>query len=274
MIRTITALSSREVEFLTSLASEGREIFTIDEARTHWGDGHTTRKRLAHLQKKGWLKRLERGTYLIVPLEAGPERSWSEHALVIAAHLLQPSAVAYWSALHYWRLSEQAPRVVFVQSTARKSTAEKQVLGVTYRFITVVERKFFGRQRERIDHKVYFVTDKEKTLLDCLDRPDLAGGLVEVIRALRIAASEFDWDRIDAYAGRLKVGAVLKRLGFLTEELGLAIPDREERLSRWSSGITAGISKLDPSTPRKEHRIDSRWRVRVNLDERLFARRS
>ena len=271
MTRHITELGKREVEFLSTLASQGREIFTIDDARKYWGAPHTTRKRLAHLEKKGWLERLERGKYLIIPLEAGPERSWSEHALVIAAHLLKTSAVAYWSALHYWRLTEQAPQVVFVQSTSRKFAAEKQVLGVTYRFITVVERKFFGRQQERIDHKVFFVTDKEKTLLDCLDRPDLAGGLVEVVKALRTSASEFDWDHIDAYAKRFNVGAVLKRLGFLIEELGVAIPDRHERLSRWSSGITAGISKLDPSTPRKEHRIDTRWRVRVNLDERLFS---
>lgn len=272
MPRNITQLGRKEVEFLSRLASRGREIFTVEEARRYWGTPQDTRKRLARLEAKGWLRRLERGKYLIVPLEAGPERTWSENAFVVASWLVRPSAVAYWSALHHWRLTEQVPRVVFVQSTARKFARETNVLGVTYRFVTVNERKFFGLKRESFDHKAFCVTDREKTILDCLDRPDLAGGVGEVALALGGSAGELDWERVTAHAARLRVGAVVKRLGFLVEALDLEIPDRDARLARWARMLTTGISKLDPSSPRKPHRIDTRWRLWVNLDERAFRR--
>lgn len=272
MARNITQLGRREVEFLSRLASRGREIFTVEQARRYWETPQDTRKRLARLEAKGWLERLERGKYMIVPLEAGPERAWSENAFVVASWLLQPSAVAYWSALQHWHLTEQVPRVVFVQSTARKFQRQKRVLGVTYRFVTVNERKFFGLKKESVDHKAFSVTDREKTILDCLDRPDLSGGVGEVARALGSSAEDLDWERMTAYAARLGVGAVMKRLGFLVDALDLEIPDRDARLARWAHMLTTGISKLDPSSPRNPHRIDTKWRVWVNVDERAFRR--
>lgn len=49
------------------------------------------------------------------------------------------------------------------------------MLGIRFQFVTVTPRKFFGYRRETLDGKEFRITDREKTLLDCLDRPDLAG---------------------------------------------------------------------------------------------------
>ncbi|MEA3309848.1 MAG: hypothetical protein U9Q70_10110 [Chloroflexota bacterium] len=46
--------------------------------------------------------------------------------------------------LHYWQLTEQLPHTVFVQSTTRKYQRGKEILGITFRFVTVVETKFCG----------------------------------------------------------------------------------------------------------------------------------
>ena len=63
---------------------------------------------------KGWLARIERGRYLIVPLEAGPDRVWTEDALVIASylvHLLPPGGEAEFDEV--WdSVSECITRVV------------------------------------------------------------------------------------------------------------------------------------------------------------------
>ncbi len=270
MSKSIIGLSTDEAEFLASLAGEDKEVFTIEDAYAYWDGDPNTPFRLRDLETKGWLERLERGKYLIVPLEAGPQRQWAEDAFVIAAHLVTPAAVAYRSALHHWNLTEQVPRVTYVQTTSRKFQREKQVLGVRFRFVTVTPRKFFGLRREAVDHKRYDVTDREKTLLDCLDRPDLAGGIPEVIEALRNGVSEFDWPRIDGYLERFGSGAVVKRLGFLVDAMQLAIPERETRLDGWVKRLTAGLATLDPSSARPPHRIATRWRVRVNLDEMLL----
>jgi predicted transcriptional regulator of viral defense system len=214
---------------------------------------------------KGWLERIERGKYLIVPLEAGPDRVWTEDALVLAGHLVNPSMVAYWSALSHWNLTDQVPRITYVQTPARKENRTPVVLGMRFRIVRVKEEKFFGGLTVRIAESPVQVTDPERTLIDCLDRPELSGGVAEVARALR--EGEFDWKRATGYLRRFGSGAVVKRLGFLVESMEIAHPPEPEVLREWQSLRTTGISRLDPSSPRDTHRIATRWRIGVNLLE-------
>ncbi len=266
MSRNITELGPREAEFLSRLAGEGRTIFTVEQARHFWRNGAYTTNVLGRLESKGWLRRLERGTYLIIPLEAGPARDWSESALVIAPYLIQPVAIAYWSALHYWNMTEQIPRTVFVQSTRRKHRRQKDVLGIPFRFVTVVEAKFFGVVERTLAGKPLYVTDREKTLLDGADRPDLSGGIGQLAQALRTTWADVDWQRLDEYLVRWGTGSLTKRIGYLVETLELPLPDREERLARWRSSLSSGIALLEPRRG-STGRIVTRWRLRVNVEE-------
>ena len=238
------------------------------------GKGKATRDALARLVDKGWLERIEKGKYLIIPLEAGPDRTWTENAHVIAGHLVSPSMVSHWSALNYWNLTEQIPRVTYVQTTARKENRRPRVLGMQFRIVRVKPRKFFGSHGYRAGESQVEVTDREKTIVDCLDRPDLGGGLDQVGKALLAGDGDFDWDCTTMYLRRFGSGAVVKRLGFLVEALELTHPPEPRMLEEWLDLRTAGISKLDPSTPRVPHRIATRWRIEVNLPEEGLLRRT
>lgn len=267
MARNILSLSSAETQFLSAMAARGRRGFTVDEARAYWDGDPQTAKRLSRLAEKGWLERLERGKYMIVPLEAGPEREWTENAYVLAGYLVDPAATGYWSALHYWNLTEQVPRLAHVQTTADVREHHKEVLGIRFRLVKLKEEKFFGLKHERMGNQRFAVTRREKTILDGLDRPDLTGGIYEVAKGLREAREALHWDVVDQYLPRLGSGAVVKRLGYLVETMELEIPNRSARLSRWLEMISAGISDLDPSSRREEGPIVTRWRIRVNVDE-------
>jgi len=268
--RNIISLSDAEASFLTTLAARDKEIFTTEDAYEELGEGRSTRDALDRLVEKGWLERIEKGKYLIVPLEAGPDRIWSEDALVLAGHLVSPSMVAYWSALNYWNLTEQVPRITYVQTTARKENRRPEVLGMKFRIVRVKPEKFFGGHRYHSGDSPVQVTDREKTIVDCLDRPELSGGVAEAAKALDTGDGDFDWARLTRYLRRFGSGAVVKRLGFLVESLDLAHPPEPELLDEWTQLLTAGISKLDPSSPREPHRIVTRWRVEVNLPEEGF----
>jgi predicted transcriptional regulator of viral defense system len=265
--RNITGLGPKEAEFLTTFASQSKRIFTVVQAREFWEDAAYTTNVLGRLEKKGWLHRLERGTYMIVPLEAGPDRVWSESALVIAPHLIHPAAIAYWSALHYWHMTEQIPHTVFVQSPSRKHQRGKEVLGVTFRFVTVVESKFFGVVKRTLGGQPIHVTDREKTLVDAADRPDLSGGITQLAQALRAVCGDLDWSRLDEYLNRWPTKSPFKRIGYLAETLELPLPNREERLTRWRRSLSSGIAALEPGRDDDTGHIVTRWRLRVNVDE-------
>ncbi|RLC70063.1 MAG: hypothetical protein DRI81_19615 [Chloroflexi bacterium] len=267
MSHNIGGLGPKEAEFLAVLAEEGETIFAVERARRFWGDAAYTNNVLGRLERKGWLRRLERGTYMVVPLEAGPDRFWAESALVLAPHLVQPAAIAYWSALHYWHLTEQIPRTVFVQSTSRKHQQKKEVLGFSFRFITVVESKFFGVVRRTLGEQPIAVTDREKTLVDAADRPDLSGGSAQLAQALRAVQADLDWQRLDDYLQRWPNTSPLKRIGYLVETLDLTLPAREDRLRRWRDLLSPGIVLLEPGRGREAGRIVTRWQLCVNVEE-------
>ena len=270
----IISLSDAEASFLTTLAASGKQIFVTKDGYDLLGKSKATRDALARLVEKGWLERIEKGKYLIVPLEAGPERIWTEDAHVTARYLVSPAMVGYWSALNYWNLTEQVPRVTHVQTTARKENRRPRVMGMRFRIVRVKPRKFFGGHTYRARETRVEVTDREKTIVDCLDRPDLSGGVGQIGRALLEGDGNFDWDRTTMYLRRFGSGAVVKRLGFLVDTLELAHPPEPRRLDEWRDLLTAGISKLDPSTPRARHRIATRWRVGVNLPEEGLVERT
>jgi predicted transcriptional regulator of viral defense system len=256
-------LSSRARHFLSSRAASDQRLFRIDQAYTFWRSKAVARQALSRLVRAGWLERVERGLYLVIPLEAGPEGRWSEDPKAVAAHLAPRGAVAYWSSLHYWGMTEQIPRVLFVQSPTRRHVSRVSRLGVDYRFILVAKRKFFGVIRQSSAGAAFQVTDREKTLIDALDRPDLCGGMPLIVDALS-RSLEFDWDHLDRYLARFASGAVYKRLGYLGEFLALDIPRASQRLEAWRRRCSQGVALLDPRGLRRGA-ISSRWRVRVNV---------
>lgn len=265
MLQTITSLSQREAEFLSCLAAENRSVFRFEEVSTHWPNPATAHYALSRLTRGGWLKRIERGLYMLVPLSAGPDRVWTENALLIGTRLVEPSAIAYWSALRFWNFTEQAPRTVFVQSPQRKLRPKLVLAGVQYRLVMIRASRFFGLARREVDGQPVQVTDREKTIVDAADRPDLCGGIWQLAQTLRGHWAEVEWARLDKYLMRFASGALFKRLGYLVEALELPIPERTERLAAWQKQLTAGVALLDPGELAGGS-VHLRWRIRDNID--------
>ena len=93
MNRVKPRVQGRPLDLVRSLSAAGQQVFTTGDARKYLSEDAALWLPLTRLQKAGWIKRLERGVYLIVPLEAGVERQWAEDAFVVAYSLAQPAAV-------------------------------------------------------------------------------------------------------------------------------------------------------------------------------------
>ncbi len=260
-------LSAQVATVLAGLSASGKTIFLVNDFAASMGCSMSRASKLLHqLQESGWVVRITRGKYLIVPLEAGPESDWSEDSLLVASHLADPAAVAYWSACHHWNWTEQIPRTVFVQTTQKKMHNTKTVMGVRYRFILVREAKFFGTVERSVGQGQFTVTNKEKTFVDAMDHPEHCGGIGQVVEMLPSAAKVMNWDRVEEYLERLGSGAAYKRLGMLVELVGrkVRIPQRPERIERWYKLLTGGYAPLEPRRPMTGP-VNARWRVRLNV---------
>lgn len=216
-------------------------------------DRNTLKVLLSRLEKRGWVERIEKGKYIIIPLGA-EKGEYTLHEFIIGSLLVKPSAIAYWSALNYHGFTEQIPNTVFVQTTARKKKQDLRIFGVRYKIVRIKPEKFFGIEQVWIEGFQVSITDGEKTVIDCLDKPRYCGGIIEVAKAFR---EELDTERLREYALRMNNSAVIRRLGYLCDYFGVDIdlPKPETR----------NYILLDPTMPREGH-VDSKWKVIINVE--------
>lgn len=256
-----------ELEVLRHMAQPPGRIFGVEDMLPFYASTSSAKQALARFKRKGLIQALERNRYVVVPLEAGPEQNWSEDSFVIACGLAEPSAIAYWSALHYWNLTEQIPGAVWVQSPVRRFNPHPEIAGIQYHFVRVVPKKYFGTVSRRSGNRRFVVTDREKTLIDCLDRPYLAGGLPTVVAALHEHPDAFRWDRATSYLERFPSAGPKRRLGYLLEQNRDTFSEvPKEMLDVWAASIPKGVVALDPGIDAKGARIDRRWGIRDNLE--------
>jgi len=266
--KSISRLGPEEAEFPARVSESKGSQFDFEAALKFWHMRNLTYKKLTELIKRGWLARIERGKYLVIPLEAGPERKGSQDEYVVALSLVNPSAVSYWTAIHHWNWTEQILRVIYVQTTRRKKSKQREVFGITYEFVTVPPKKFFGHSKEWRDGKRVLVTNKEKTLIDCADDVERAGGVQELIKAIKEGAKEISWARLNEYATKFSNCAVKKRLGFLFEVFIPNLPkEAVSILESWHRSLSEGLTPPYPPLGRKG-KISTRWRIIDNVGVR------
>ena len=214
---------------------------------------------LHRLEQKGKIERIEKGKYLIIPLGA-EKGKYTLHEFVIGSLLIDSYSIAYWSVLNYYGLTEQIPTTVFIQTTARKKNQNITVFGIEYKIIKIREPKYFGIKKEWIEETQINITDKEKTIIDCLDKPQYAGGVIEVTKALK--NNTFDNKKLASYAQRIGNSGVIRRLGYLCELLSIKI-----NLPKLN---TRNYLLLDPTMPEKGPK-SAKWKLIINLDEKVLG---
>lgn len=261
--RNITkgSLGKSESRFLARVS--GKATFTTSEAQglLNYKGQDSTQKFLDRLQQKGWIRRIRRGRFAVIPLSSGESRSPQLHEFIIAMELVSPAAIAYWSALNHHGMTEQIPRTVFVATNHPVRRHPGEVLGVNYKIVSIRPAKYFGVVKDWIDELPFSVTDREKTIVDGLDLPQYTGGIDEIAKAMLSVWSQIDETKLVKYAVKIGNSAVAKRLGFLMESLGLG--DIEN--FRKTVNLASGFSLLDPTMPRKG-KFNRRWGLLINAE--------
>jgi predicted transcriptional regulator of viral defense system len=240
-----------------------KTTFTTSESQSILGykGEDSTQKFLERLQTKGWVRRIRRGRFAIIPLSSGENRTPQLHEFIIAMELVSPAAIAYWSALNHHGMTEQLPRTVFIATNHPVRRRPGEVLGVRYNIVSLRPEKFFGNVKDWIDEMPFMVTDREKTIIDGLDLPQYAGGVEEIAKALSNAWAQLNEAKLRKYAAKIVNTAAAKRLGFLMETLGLG---NIEAL-RKEVALAPGFSPLDPTLPR-HGKYNRRWGLLVNTN--------
>jgi predicted transcriptional regulator of viral defense system len=220
--------------------------------------------KLAALARRGWLLHARRGLYLILPLEVEPGRPMvAEDPWVLAREAFTPCYVGGWSAAEYWGLTEQLFRSTLVVTAAHVRTRSVLLLNHEFRLFRVARARINGailvwRGRERVA-----VSDRERTIVDCLRYPELCGGIRHLVHIMDTygGCRERDFQRLAQVAREVGTGAVWKRLGYIAEVLW---PEEQGLRDEAAKHLTAGNVRLDPMVGRRGTLLRC-WRLWVNV---------
>jgi predicted transcriptional regulator of viral defense system len=258
-VRRIRSAKGRDRLAAVLRASSG--VVTADDAARALGvERRDASKLLARWARQGWLKRLRRGLYAPVGIDAQSNEQTLRNPWILVPEIFSPGYVGGWSAAAHWDLTEQLFRDVCVFTTRSFRRKRETIEGTTFVLNRVPEEALFGtavvwEEKVRIP-----VSDPHRTLIDMLARPSTGGGIRQVESCLSayLQSPDGDLQRLIAYGDRLGNGAVFKRLGFLLSLSPGADPDA---LAACQDRLTSGNAKLDPALP-SAHLV-TRWKLWV-----------
>ena len=165
--------------------------------------------------------------------------------------------------MNYHGMTEQVPFTIFIASTKRRKNIT--IHDIQYEFITLSKRKFFGFETVNITGKNICISDKEKTIADCLDHPEYCGGITEAAKALWDARKEIDFKKLINYVMRMNNRAILKRLGYLIHKLEINISEDIDK--ELKDNISKGYAVLD-TVQRKKGKYNSEWKLLINISDK------
>lgn len=259
-------LSAQSAKLLECAHAADLPAFRLEDAY-RWMSGSrpdAVRQLLTGMVRRGLLMRVKEGLYYIVPFEQSAEDfmpNWHLLGHYLAGEI--PYYLSYGSALQLRGLNVQPVLEEHIVVSRQVKPSVWKVKGVPFRFIYHNPSHFFGFSKVWVDdhHRVQ-CADLEKTLIDCLFRPQYAGGITEVLRAMHKSSQDIDQERLFGYVQRFGSQAVAKRLGFLLELLELEGPI----VSRLFEALTSSSARLDPSAEGCDDKPANRWGVVQNVD--------
>jgi predicted transcriptional regulator of viral defense system len=184
-------------------------FFTTREASKFVRNESTRKSMLKQLMNSGQIVHVRKGLYEVVPLEqVGKEKSVADKFL-LARKVASPYCLVYHSALEIQGFANTALyKIVSVASPNQFRNFEYE--GVTYRWIP--RKNLDGNEKTVWSTAQIVVSDRERTILDCIDRIDLAGGFEEVFKSLSSMAN-VNLGRLFRYAKEERKKVLFHKLG-------------------------------------------------------------
>ncbi|MBE0417591.1 MAG: hypothetical protein IBX63_07490 [Coriobacteriia bacterium] len=196
---------------------EENHVFSLEEFRSELGEGRTAYNLLVRAAKKGLADRVMRGVYVS---RAGMFAQQEPDPYLVASAVSPDAVMVYHSALELHGLAHSpsrqvqfctnraTPRFSYRDFGFRRYDPPKSLDSADSIQSTVLVRRPGGVVR---------VTTRERTLVDCVNRVDRAGGLEEVLRSLS-SLPYVDGSNVLAYLRALDSPTAVARTGWLLEQ--------------------------------------------------------
>lgn len=260
------SMSPQESRVVLALSERGLRSVSRDEIIKLLGASPKAVDNIIEsLRRKGWLERASWGKYLLIPADQGPEALGNSNLLAQASLIVDPYYIGYGTAAAHYGLTTQHRNVIVLVTLMH--VRARRVGDAQVRIVNPSANKFFGFEPiDVLGYKV-MISDREKTAIDCVNRPALAGGVGEAASILATASRRFDWKKAADYLKRIESGALVRRFGWFADHVKADMPTdvRERLLSMTGRSTRAWLGPAPDHSVLNAIGFDETWRLYVNV---------
>lgn len=152
------------------------------------------------LLRKGWLERARHGHYLPIPPDQRPDALGDSNLLAVVSRIANPYYIGFGTAAGHYGLTTLHRNAMFLVTPVH--LRERGVGEARICVVNSAPKKFFGFEAVDVLGYQVMISDREKTAIDCIDRPALAGGVGEAAIILATASRRFEWNKAADYLER------------------------------------------------------------------------
>lgn len=242
-------LVQNELEILETALIQYGVVVEFDQLSSLFNeDRRYTRKRIARLEKQGWLKRIKKGVYVISDLS--PLGGLPVSHLAVVNILVQDAYISFEAALQHHGLFDQL--LTSINSVSVKQYKTTKIDGINYHFIKTQDRYLYGWDIHEIDGLTVKVARLEKALIDLIQFHRSRYSTDLVVEKLMEYIEEIDPNKLVEYGLRANI-TTRRILGFIMDMAGLETS--ELLTSVENSQSTSAISNTD------ENIYNNKWRL-------------
>ncbi len=249
-------LSQSEQNVFNPLLSAKEWIITHDQVKNIFFQINdiTLNKIISNLIRKGYLYQIKRGKYLIQEIPSEKPLIKDPYRLGLS---LFEGYLAFSTALRIYNLIDYESFTVFIVTS--NISRFKTVGQYTFKAVAL-GKKAAGI----INYRNYYISSLEKTIYDCLIKPQFAGGYAEITKVIH-RQKELDWNSLYKYIQKYSTTSMSQKIGYLLDllkiETNTEIPT--EILQNLKSKVKIR-TKLIP-TQKSIGKYNSEWKILDNL---------
>ena len=257
-------ISYRSAQLLKNLNGSEKLYFSIDDAAKalETNSSSSVRELLSAMTNRGLIMRIKDGLYHVIPYEKdGNDYFPNWHLTAEAIVGTKEYYLGFYTAFEIHNLITQPSLIEQIVMRQRLQPKNFKVKNIKYETINFNKKHFFGFEKTWIDdfNKVY-CSDLEKTIIDCLYKPNYANGITEISKAIFKSRDNVSTEKMLMYLEKFNAQVVYKRLGFLLQQLDVLPTLKNEIQSKLSNSYAL----LDPSLP-KQGKYNSKWKIIENV---------
>jgi len=226
-----------------------KKVFNFEDICELTGNVNTAKSFIKSELEKKHIQKIKHNLYIVCDLENQKPLS---NPYQIASKITKDSFISYQSALEYYAKNPSTSRTICVSSQRKFETLRFK--GYSYKYFS--NNCEFGIS----NIKGIRITDKEKTMIDCVNKPELAGGDAILVHNLELIG-KLNGRKILKYLPNYDSKKLYAKVGFMLEWLNYVFRVERDVIEYCQSRRARAKYYFNEET--KNNVLIEKWSVRV-----------